>query len=454
MKKLNKKRSQKLAIMALSAMAFIVALIALIDPSTAAGVLAIAPIVVGGVTLEGKEAEVFTALKAEIASMKEKYDKDYISASAFEEKLNAALKAFAPNIKDNEDFKALEKSLLDQGIIVAGLKDMTTNGGPVDRKSVRDQLKKQIEEGKEDWADFVSGKSKGFNFNIDLKGAGNMLISTNVTGNNIPTHEVIPGLVGQAQVQPSIINETNYGSTGSASIQWAEKVNEDGNATLVNDTTISPLVDFDIKESTSTAKDYSASIKIHQNMLTDIDFMATEIENHLRYEVDIVTDNAVLAYIISKASAFNLTTLKLKVPNRFDAIMAAATQVISLNYVPTVAMVNPIDYAMMVGQKGTDGQYVMPPFSAANGTTVFGLPIRQSNQVTAGNVLVGAMKQKANVREIGSLQVSAGWENQDFRYRLTTFLGVRRIHNFIADNDTSAFVYDAFQDIIDNITEI
>jgi hypothetical protein len=52
------------------------------------------------------------------------------------------------------------------------------------------------------------------------------------------------------------------------------------------------------------------------------------------------------------------------------------------------------------------------------------------------------------------MQISAGWEDKDFGNRLTTFLGVRRLHFFIKDNHTAMFVYDALQDIIDNIVAV
>src|SRR5512133_3399870 len=108
MKALKNKRTRNLAIMAISLMAFIVGMIFLTSPDAGWATLAIAPIVVGGVTLEGKDAELFTALKAGIQTEVEKYNKEYISKTKLEENVNELLKGFKPNIKDDEDFKALQ----------------------------------------------------------------------------------------------------------------------------------------------------------------------------------------------------------------------------------------------------------------------------------------------------------------------------------------------------------
>lgn len=377
--------------------------------------------------------------------------KGMITAEAMKQAITGALKDYKFDITEDPKFKELFDSLKTQGLEITALKDKGTDSTKF--MSIRDQMKKQLEERKEEWGEFTAGKYKNFTFKIDTKAAGTMLISTNITGTGLPVPQVLPGLEGIPEKQPMIIPLCNYGPATSPSIQWSEKKNKDGNATVVNDSTIAPLVDFDIEVNTSNSSNYAGRMKVHANMLSDIDFMATEIQNNLRYECDIVSDDAAIAYIISKASAFNLTTSKKVTPNFFDAIASAATQIISAHGRPNLAIMNPIDYDNMLGAKGTNGQYVMPPFSTPDGARVAGLTIVQSTQITAGNILVGDFT-KANVREIGSLEVSAGWEDQDFGKQLTTFLGVRRLHFFIKDNHTAMFVYDALEDIIDNITKV
>jgi len=451
MKKLQNKRTKKLMIMALSAIAIIFTICILTDPTAGLSMLAIAPIVVGGVTLEGKEAETYTAIMASIKSEVEKYNKDYISKTHLEEFVNEKIKELNIDIKDNEDFKKLFESLKAQGLEITALKDKGT--GSDKTKSLRDQIKEQLEGRKEEWADFCSGKYKNFTFKIDTKAAGTMLISTNITGTGLPVPQVLPGLEGIPEKQPMIIPLCNYGPAASPSIQWSEKKNKDGNATVVNDSTIAPLVDFDIDVNTSNSADYAGRMKVHANMLSDIEYMATEIQNNLRYECDITSDDACLAYIIGKASAFNLATSKKKDPTYFDAILSTRAQIIAAHGTPNMVFINPIDYDNMMGAKGSNGQYVANPLVSPDGKRIGDMLIVQTTQIPAGNVLVGDFT-KANVREIGSMEVSAGWENEDFGKRLTTFLGVRRIHFFIKDNHTALFVYDALQDIIDNITAV
>lgn len=367
-----------------------------------------------------------------------------IEGKVSKEEMDAAIAEATKNLKAEDKIAILEKAISDQGIAIKGLKEQATQSIG---HSIAEQIKSEITSRKKEWEDFISNKQSRFEFN--LKNAGT-IVAGHISGNNLPVAQVEAGLTDIVSVQPAIIPLCNYGPAASPTIQFTQKVNRDGTAALVNDTTISPLIDFDLSVGTSTSKDATATIKVHVNMLSDIDFMASEINNELKYEVNLLADNSVLAAIINASPAFVMSTVAVTTPNNFDCIQAAASQCISLNFQPNIAVVNPIDYANMVMGKTSVGEYVMPPFSAVNGTTVAGLRLVQSNQVGVGYLLVGDFT-KVNVRELQNFTATMGWENTDFRDRVVSLLGVRRLHYYIKTNHDNGFVYDQFTDIISAI---
>lgn len=449
MKKRKENTSKKFRFIAFAILALVAAMAFLTDWQVATGITMAMSLVIGNITLNDEEEKMYNALNEGVKKEIEKFTKGYITET---DMLNAITKQINDSkfdlTKDAEYIK-LKEALENQGLTI---KTLTESGKGNKVKTTAEQMKEQIEANKEAWEIFKSGKGpKYFEFNVS-KTAGNMYISTN-TGSpawsGVPQFE--PGLVDVMRQQPLFIPSTNFAQTSSATISYVQKVNVDGNATLVNDTTIAPLVDFDIAVATSNAVDYTDSIKIHANMLDDIDFMAGEIDKELRYKVDIVADNGVLADTISNSAAFSLTTIAVITPNIFDCIMAAATQIESGFGMANEAWLNPVDYANMIMSKDSDGGYVMPPFITANGTTVAGLTVKKSAQITAGNLLVFDTK-KAYVRELQGFTATAGWENDDFRKRLVTFLGVRRLHKYFKSNEAGAFVYDQIADIKTAIT--
>ena len=465
MKTLKTKRTRKIAIMACLLLAIIAGISIATDARKGIGATIAMATLVGGVTLEGKEEALYVALKTSIDSEIEKHTKGYISETKMTENINAALAKFAPNIKDNEHFiklqteiEGLNEKLKAQGLELKAMKEV----GKVEiTPSIAAQLKAHREAHKDLWEKMK--KPGAPSFEIELKVAGTMLESGNVgAGTYFPAIGIEPGVVDIARAKPSLIKYVNYAQTSNRLIIWVEKTNPDGNAGWIAEGAVKPLIDFEYKTVTSAIKKVADKIKVSTEMLDDVDNIAGDINNELKYKVDMLVVAAILAGtglndepegITHWASLFVTTTLATTSPNNKDAILAAAAQIRSLFFEPDYAFINTIDGANMEMEKTDQGLYILPPFTSANGQTIAGLTIVQTSSIPVGHVLVGDMK-KMKVREKGNFVVTVGWVADDFEKNLVTMIGERRMHMFIADNDSGAFIYDTLANIKSAITQI
>lgn len=369
------------------------------------------------------------------------------------------LKGLEDQLKELKDKKPDNTALKDEVIRIAGeLKSFKETAKQVEVKglSIKDQLKNFATKNADRWNQFKKGEIKSLELELEIKAAATMLESSNLGGSAyLPKPEFVPGITDIARAQPLIEQYANTSNTSSAVIVWVNKTNPDGTVAMVAEGGLKPLIDFEFATETSTAKKAAAKIKVSTEMLEDFDFMASEINNELLYQVNSMVDAGLLTgtgltiYLTGMttlAGAYILTTLVTTDPSDTDAILAAATQIKTLNFNANYAFVNPIDAANMKLKKDSVGQYVIPPFVAADGMSVGGIKVIESNKITQGYVLVADMS-KFIVRNYKPFFVSIGWTGDDFEKNLVTILGERRLHSYASDNNTGAFVYDTFANI-------
>lgn len=398
--------------------------------------------------LQKLKDEVTTQVKAlvngnDLATIKEKM-------AAFEAKLAES------NISD-----AIKTEVIDLATRVKALTEKSASEKRARIQSIAEQLKTQIAAYGEKWTEFSKGQIKGLDFNLQFKAAGPMTVAGNTNGSAyIPEVELTPGYIDLVRNQPFIEGYSNSSSTSKSRIVWIEKFNPQGQALFIGEGILKPLIDFDWKTNSSVVKKVADKIKVSTEMLDDIDFMAAAIENELKYQVDIATDNALLSGngtgdnlkgITTYAGGYVLTAVKTTTPTTSDAILAAKTQVETLNFQADYAFINPVDSANMQLAKGLEGVYLIPPFMTADGLKVGGVVVIATNQIPAGHILVGDMT-KFIVRNYKPFQINYGWVNDDFEKNFVTIIGERRLTDYIPDNFTGAFVYDTIANIKTAIT--
>ena len=144
MKKLKEKRLKKLMILSVIILGLIAGLSFATNPEKAFGTTTAMALVVGGVTLEGKEEAMYKALADVIEKQKEKFDKEYITEQKMLDTIAAKIKEMKINLADDDEFKKLNDVIEKQGLEIIALKDAGSKQ-PV-FKSFEEQIKDQIKE--------------------------------------------------------------------------------------------------------------------------------------------------------------------------------------------------------------------------------------------------------------------------------------------------------------------
>ncbi len=364
-------------------------------------------------------------------------------------------------LKSKEDMDAFKEKLNDvvtkiqTTISKSGLKSINTETG---YKSIKQQLVEAITSSKSQYEAFKNKEVGSFSFDLDMKAAGLMLTTTNLTSNNYITSTTIErGLTDIMGVEPSIRNYTNRGNTNSSRIVFFEKVNRDGTTVFIAEGTTKNKIDFDVKEGLSYARKVADYIEVSEEMIDDIEFMASEIENELRYQVELKADTETLLGdglgsnlkgISKYALPYNVATGVLTTtPTTYDVLVAAATQIRKNNGRATKAFLNPTDYANSGIQKGTTGYYIFQDGK------MISLPfdVIDDNNIPAGKMLVGDMR-KSIVRDYKTFSIQMAYKNDDFIKNLITIRGELRMHHYIKDNHKALFVYDTISTVKTAIT--
>ena len=370
----------------------------------------------------------------------------------------------------DEANKEVDETLKKQAIAIDQLKNMGIPGAQGKGKSLKDQIREglAIPANAEMLKNMKAEKMQNMSFNLEIKASDMTLTGTTAyttagTSIAIATPEVIPGLNNVARNAPFIMQLLNVMGTSSENILYSEKLGVSGTAGWVAEDAASSQISFDIQLTNSRAKMVSAYIEVATQMLDDIEYIASEIEKELLYQIAIKIDTWLLQgdgtgnaikgiqafaslYVLAGATAVTTTT-----PNTIDVIMAMATQIAYDNFRPDIAVINTIDYNQSKLLKGTTGYYIINP--NAENSTWGGIRVVASNQVPVGTVMV-MDSSKTNVYRYQDFTLSYGWINDNFIKHMVTIQAQQRLHSFVKVNDANAFCMDTIANVKAAITAI
>lgn len=278
----------------------------------------------------------------------------------------------------------------------------------------------------------------------------------------LPDPVGLPGIVDLVRIQPTFWERLRKSTIKANPLYWVNKTDKQGNAQFIGEGVLKPLASFDLDTQTSVPKKVAERMKVSTELLYDLDYMATEMEAEIRYEVMMAANTAVLTGTLSStspagittiASAFNTAGVTTLNPTNVDAIRAAIAQIRTLNFTGVItAYMNPIDVANMDMEKASDsGVYTLPPFVSAENTIVKGVRVIEDNNIPVGNLLIGVM-DLYRIAMHQPFHIMWGWENDDFSKNLVTVIGEMRFHQWYSENHVGAWIYDTFANIKTAIT--
>ncbi|CAB4152524.1 major_cap_HK97, phage major capsid protein, HK97 family [uncultured Caudovirales phage] len=261
-----------------------------------------------------------------------------------------------------------------------------------------------------------------------------------------------PGVNRIARPNLLLQNVVNRGTTNSMYVTYVQQTAKSDGAFVAEG---DPKTEYELKysEVSKQVKKVASIIKISKEMLTDLPFMASEVNNDLMLGVSNQIENQLLngtgltvnlEGILASATTFTAGTFALSVinANLADVIRVAVANIQGANFNATHVVLNPVDVAKLQLIKTTTGEYTYPMFYMDPMTAqvrIAELSIISTNYMTAGNFLVGDMS-KDNLRMRETMNIQMGYVNDDFKNNLVSILCEARLVNFIKANDTGAFV--------------
>jgi HK97 family phage major capsid protein len=339
----------------------------------------------------------------------------------------------------NEQMKSLNEILIKQGLEIKKLTEKEKTQYKSSRQMIRESLESQ--------KDMLGKMKAGEKLQVKLVGT---MTSSNISGGNVPVEDRIPGLDIIATRQPLVLSLIGRATTTSNVISWVSQRNKDGGAGVTGENQKKTQADFDLVVANDSLVKITSFIKVSTEMLEDIDFMESEINNELMRLVELKIDDELLSGagganingIITQATAYSAGTFAGTIikANIKDVLETAITQVAVANFFPNVIMLNPVDITKMRLTKASDGQYIFPTVTLPTGIEVAGVRVVANNGLTAGKFLVMDSTQ-ATAYFKKNITMNVGYENDDFTKNLVTILAEARLVLIIKTNKLPAFVY-------------
>lgn len=360
-------------------------------------------------------------------------------------------KAFDEKVKDLEDaILAIKAKNEGEGIVKKN-------------ETIYDQVKRQLKaqgvlssDGTSIDSDVM--KSKGGNIKLNIKAA---TMSTGVA-NIVFGNEIDTVVSVDPRTQTIIRQVANVATIAGRQVTYSELVDVEGDAAWVPERGLKPSMTASLAEKTITAGKVALTAKISQETLRDLPQLVSEIEAELVSRIGIKEEEGLLSGsgtggeikgVLDSVPRFVLTGLEVSAPNKYDALVAAYTQIVStskMSYRPNMVLMNPVDFAQMQLTKDLNGQY-LKPFNVVS-ELVQGLRIETSTAVKQGEFFMGDFT-RLNIRDLVGMQLTIGWENDDFTRNLVTLINEKRMLVYIKSQYKTAFVFDTFDNVITGITD-
>lgn len=347
----------------------------------------------------------------------------------------------------NEVISESKKALKEQGLAIE--KIVMNNSPAGETKSIKENLRDNLEG--------LKALKEGAADKIVFKAVGTMLLSTNISGGNVPVEQRIPGLNDIASRQPRFLDFMARATASSNIISWVYKANREGATDVTGEGSAKNQIDFDLVVNSENIKKVTNFIKVSDEMIDDIDFIESEIRRELLNEL--LRDVESQAYegagtgnnlngVLTVATAFaaGASAGQIDNANWIDVLGAAKTQIMEAQQpMPTHIFMHPRDVyeARSTKVSTSDRRYVERLLEVSGTLTMDGIPIIETTLVTQGTYLIGHMPF-AILYEKQGVQIEVGYDADDFTKNLRTIRCEWRGAAVVKNNDRTAFVTGTF----------
>jgi HK97 family phage major capsid protein len=241
------------------------------------------------------------------------------------------------------------------------------------------------------------------------------------------------------------------GRTGSNLIQYVQETGFQNMAAPVAETVSKPQSDLSLDLVDTAVRTLAHWIKASVQVLADVPLLQSYIDGRLRYGLQYVEEQQLLAGdgsgqnllgLIPQATAFDTNLLKAD-DQQVDVLRRGILQVRIAEYAASGIVLNPIDWADIETLKDANGRYLFGNPGANLSPSMWGLPVVDTNAMPVGHFMLGAFNLAAQVfdREDANVQVSTE-DGDNFTKNMVTIRAEERLA--LAVFRPQSFVYGAF----------
>ena len=281
-----------------------------------------------------------------------------------------------------------------------------------------------------------------------------MSLSGNVTG-QVPQAFRIAGINDVPSRTVTLLGIVSGGTIGSNLVEWVYQANKDGSAGPTAEGSAKNQIDFDLLVGSQKVEKTTAYITVTDEMLDDVDFIESAINNELTKELLKAVEAGVYSGsgvspqmngISTVATAFAAAPFANAIDNanEVDVLTVAINQIMIAqegSAIPNYILMHPSDVTAlkMVKVSSTDKRYVERLAMVGGELSLDGTPIIPTTLVTQGDYLVGDFS-KASVLTKQSVSIEVGYNADNFVKNYKTIRAEWRGVTFVKNNDRTAFV--------------
>lgn len=357
---------------------------------------------------QAKAAGVLSAeLKAEIDKILPVFN----AASALQSKLEGKLEALESRSTDLEQHVAAGISGRGAPMVTAGVEFANS-----------DKLKA-----------FLSSGAQG-SFVIPVQAA---ITTADGSGGGVIWSERETNPINMPQRHLIMRNLVTVVKTGRGSIDYVVQVTRANAAAPVAEQGAAPASAYGWTKENERIKKIAHVTHASEEALADSDELAGLIDGEMRFGLDLEEDEQVLAGdgtgenltgMLGAATAFSAAA-GLANTDRLERLRLAILQVTLNDYAADAIVLNPTDWAAIELMRETPtGRFIIGGPDQPAGPTLWRLPVAESNTMSAGSWLVGAMKAAATLYDRQDNEILISSENgTNFVEGMKTLKGSKRV---------------------------
>jgi hypothetical protein len=342
-----------------------------------------------------------------------------------------AIKSLKEEMAENTklQMKSLNETIKQYGLQIKKLSEQEKQEGV----GVINSVKKGLDSNKEALLKMKGDRSATLNFKV----AGTMLISSNVSGGNVPVEQRLAGMDEIASRRIRLLDVVTRGTAESNVISWVSQANKDGAAGGTAEGALKNQIDFDL-----VVNSESVTAEINNELMREL---LKDVESQV-YEGDNVGSN--LNGIRTVATPFAAGSFAGTVDNanEADVLTVAMNQIqVAEQADADYAFVHPntITTLKLIKTSTTDRRYIDRLAMVAGQLSLDGVALIPTTLVTDGEYLIGNFAS-ATVYDKGEMSIEVGRDSDDFTKNLVTVLAEWRGLCLVKTNRRPAFVKGVF----------